>query len=421
MLYALLKGAALGISTAKVGALSYRRLLPLAAQAAVLAMSLGDELEATGASSVGEVAAAVSDGLQALAGQIMAEAETTKRAPVSDGEIRTARLPPLLFCRIEMSSDAMSTELREVAEKLAGKRYQFNGWLVALHERLSEAAARGIPADTEPPLRLCVAGGDATLHDLVQAYVVLRMAYPQLCAPASVAIYLVPLGSTNKLARFIASYDGWYRRHIYAPHAMGQPSVPYLILPPNMSHQSSLYASSSVSSSSIDSPLAAMHLGSSSGSLAPGSGASISEAPLLGCLTEYLRSAQAILPIVLFEVSCWVTSPPSISPTSSANGTINASTASTKLPTEPPFLTIAFCESLEVVAAPLAPGGQAAEGGSVRDPLLSMTVTYTMSDPRGVSVRLRALHCMFYHGGCTGTHAHANLAYHYECLIQAPS
>ncbi len=46
--------------------------------------------------------------------------------------------------------------------------------LAALHERLREASAQ--PPEATPPLRVCVAGGDGTLHKLVQAYVVLRCA-----------------------------------------------------------------------------------------------------------------------------------------------------------------------------------------------------------------------------------------------------
>ena len=60
------------------------------------------------------------------------------------------------------------------------------------------------------------------LHRLVQAYVVLRCAYPRLCPADAIRLFLVPIGRHHRTAAYVASHDGWYRRHIYAPHCAGR-------------------------------------------------------------------------------------------------------------------------------------------------------------------------------------------------------
>ena len=70
-------------------------------------------------------------------------------------------------------------------------------------------AGTGVPMATggsplPPTVNVCAAGGDGTLHRLLQAYAVLRCAYPQLCKSALVKFYLVPIGRRNSLAAFLA-------------------------------------------------------------------------------------------------------------------------------------------------------------------------------------------------------------------------
>ncbi len=51
--------------------------------------------------------------------------------------------------------------------------------------------------------------------------------YPRLLSTCGVKFFLVPFGRAhqNRLAAFLASQDGWYRRHVFAPHFAG-PYVP---------------------------------------------------------------------------------------------------------------------------------------------------------------------------------------------------
>ena len=113
------------------------------------------------------------------------------------------------------------SEICAAAEQVGSRRYKYDMPLLsALHERLREREGpyqAGLPA-----LRVCVAGGDDVLHRLVQAYVVLRCAYPRLCPADAIRLFLVPIGRHHRTAAYVASHDGWYRRHIYAPHCAGR-------------------------------------------------------------------------------------------------------------------------------------------------------------------------------------------------------
>ena len=80
----------------------------------------------------------------------------------------------------------------------------------------------------------------------------------------------------------------------------------------------------------------------------------MAEAPLRACLAEYLRSAHAVVPLVLFEVSLWLITPPEIAKAISERDT---SALSVQRPAEPPSLTVVFCASLEVVGAADASAG----------------------------------------------------------------
>jgi hypothetical protein len=82
----------------------------------------------------------------------------------------------------------------------------------ALRKLLQKSRQQGIVA------RIGIAGGQATWHAMVGAYVA------ALCADAgSVShflepqFYLIPAGQENRLASFISRVDSWYERHILLP------------------------------------------------------------------------------------------------------------------------------------------------------------------------------------------------------------
>jgi len=98
-------------------------------------------------------------------------------------------------------------------------------------------------------------------------------------------------------------------------------------------------------------------------------------------LHEYFRSAQATLPLVIYEVSCWLTMPADMSPVAST--TSAAPDFGSRRPSEPPFMTIAFIQSVEFVGLPHS---LATPSDPTRDAnaTLPATVSYTMADPWGV-------------------------------------
>jgi hypothetical protein len=228
---------------------------------------------------------------------------------------------------------------------------------VSLYEKLRERAAGGEPAGLCPTMRVCVAGGDSQLHKVFQAYAVLRCAFPRLCTHGAIRFFLVPTGSRNsdRLAAFIAANDGWYRRHIYAPNALGSPTVPHLIVPQQTTHT---------------------HGGAGGGGGGGGGGGEsesgepplLPTAPLRACLSDYLRAASATLDVQIREASCWLGSPQMPGP--------EVTGPAARKPTEPAFITIAFGQSLEVVGVP---GGVPSLADGV-----CVNVTYTLSDPWGV-------------------------------------
>jgi hypothetical protein len=88
-------------------------------------------------------------------------------------------------------------------------------------------------------------------------------------------------------------------------------------------------------------------------------------APLRACLTDYFRTATSLLPVKIFEASCWLVPP--------ADGASTRRTAE-----QAPSITIAFAQSLEVVA--IAPASTEAGAPASVD----ASVAYTMADPWGV-------------------------------------
>lgn len=358
MLYALLKGAGLTVAAPKITALPYRLLLELTAEACALSADLGSEQDEPRPKPMAALQALKEgvDGGDAAptgGGGLSAGA---RRATEATSDIRAPRLPPLALRALEtrLPNSQAVTDLRAAAEQCDGRRYMFEPLLASLHEQLKEAQASGVGA---PVLRVCVAGGDGMLHQIVQAYVVLRCAYPRLLASSGqMRVYLLPFGRAhhNRLAAFIAARDGWYRRHVFAPHFAGAPTVPHLILPNS--------SSSSPREAWGDTIAAA-------GARTTGPPPTLPATPLRALLNDYLRSATASMPIRLFEVSCWLTPP--------ADAGARGSRANQK-PAEPPFLTIAFAQSVELVAAAGAAEPLASGAG------LPIAVSYTMADPWGV-------------------------------------
>ena len=232
------------------------------------------------------------------------------------------------------ADSATVRELREAAE-VAG-RYPFDPLLVCLYDQLLGRVAlsqRGAPPH---PLRICCAGGDATLHKLLQAYVVLRCTYDHLCAEALLRFYVVPVGRSNRLAAFIAHYDGWYRRHVLTMHSGGQPTVPHVLVPQiTGGGMSTRRSEESESSAPVD-----QH----------------SAAPLQQSLAHYFTGAHSVLQLQLWNIRCWLSLP--------GDGSS---------PSDAPFVSFAFCQSVEVQLA--------SAGDAGRD----LTVTYTVADPWGVS------------------------------------
>ena len=98
---------------------------------------------------------------------------------------------------------------------------------------------------------------------------------------------------------------------------------------------------------------------------------SLPTAPLRACLSDYLRSATASLPIKLFEARCWLTPPPE---ESVGGGSSNGPSW------EPPFITIAFAQSVELVGAAQSTStgtvDQPTVGGGVSAAGVALTVAY---------------------------------------------
>lgn len=427
MLYALVKGAALGIAPVKISALSFEQVMRIAANASSLADGLVTD-GADGAVRLGErhdgggERERAMEGLLALADKI--NSKSSQRPPLEGAstaggnDLRTPRLPPITLRPLEKvsSNPQVLIELRESAEQCGGRRYMYDPLLMALHEKLRERAMSGEPPDLSPPLRICVAGGDGTLHRLIQAYTVLRCAYPRLCSPDALRFFIVPISSSkhhsHRLASFIASQDGWYRRHIFAPNYAGQPIVPHLIAPGGTHGRRPSYLAADTPDISEESD----EFGRDDGS-GRGGASTLPAGPLRMCVTELLRSATAVLPIKLFEVACWLTHP-----TASSADTTNSS--SSKRPSEAPFLTIAAGQSVEVVSAAGQPGSIPGEAGGSS---VSADVSYTMADPWGVSyptsTRIKArFNALSFHTHCVEPfHSPSSGRLQMECRLASAS
>jgi hypothetical protein len=81
--------------------------------------------------------------------------------------------------------------------------------------------------DAMTHVRLCCAGGDAVLHNVLCAYMQIHQSNPQLLESVQVHFYLVPL-QENHFAAYIARHDSWYNRHIFVPFRLDPFLVPWI-------------------------------------------------------------------------------------------------------------------------------------------------------------------------------------------------
>lgn len=78
------------------------------------------------------------------------------------------------------------------------------------------------PANAEalhgpPEVCVCALGGNYVLHRLVCALARVRHTRPADLAALRIRVYVVPVGDGCDVAELLASYDGWYRRHVFLP------------------------------------------------------------------------------------------------------------------------------------------------------------------------------------------------------------
>lgn len=94
-------------------------------------------------------------------------------------------------------------------------------------------------------VKIAVGGGDATLHNVVAAYVALKQEKAAVFGTVDVRFYVLPLGRQNRFASFLGAYDGWYGRNMTAVSTGALKLVPALSkgqakAAPDMSKESSV-------------------------------------------------------------------------------------------------------------------------------------------------------------------------------------
>lgn len=108
---------------------------------------------------------------------------------------------------------------------------QHSNWTTAVTDAAEwlEAAVDALLPRTI--LRLGVAGGNRSLHHILNALTLVKSRRPELTV--NLCIYLLPIkvGDDNALAEFIGKFDCWYARHILIPCMSSLPCCPH-ILPP---------------------------------------------------------------------------------------------------------------------------------------------------------------------------------------------
>ena len=84
-------------------------------------------------------------------------------------------------------------------------------------------------------VRVAIVGGDATVHNTVMGYVYVLKHHPELLENIDLQFYLLPTGSRNQLASFIAQHDSWYQASAFSAAMNQLPVVPQLR--PSESHE----------------------------------------------------------------------------------------------------------------------------------------------------------------------------------------
>lgn len=77
-------------------------------------------------------------------------------------------------------------------------------------------------------VRIAVVGGDATVHNAVMGYVYVLKHHPELLENIDLQFYLLPTGSRNQLASFLAQHDSWYQASAFSAALSKLPVVPHL-------------------------------------------------------------------------------------------------------------------------------------------------------------------------------------------------
>merc|ERR1711871_1635638 len=81
--------------------------------------------------------------------------------------------------------------------------------------------------DTRSVFKVCVMGGDRTLHHILCNYVALWHTGKEMCQKLNIAVFLVPTSREGcDLATFVAQHDGWYRRQIYSAFSTPPTLIP---------------------------------------------------------------------------------------------------------------------------------------------------------------------------------------------------
>lgn len=162
-----------------------------------------------------------------------------------------------------------------------------------------------------PVLRIVSMGDNAALHRVLVCYVALRHHHPQLFAEIELRIYIVPLGKSNDLCRFVAAHDDWYRREIFAPFSADSALMPRL--QPGTEATAAIGAKQAAATAGISSKMGG---GTKKTNTSFASNAGGVRAPSLPVqwnpatiqpqlLQSYVRGAQEKLMVNVYQCECW--------------------------------------------------------------------------------------------------------------------
>jgi hypothetical protein len=185
----------------------------------------------------------------------------------------------------------------------------------ALKQKRSATAQSGgnsmLQLQPRPVLRIVSMGDNAALHRVLVCYVALRHHHPQLFAEIELRIYIVPLGKSNDLCRFVAAHDDWYRREIFAPFSADSALMPRL--QPGTEATAAIGAKQAAATAGISSKMGG---GTKKTNTSFASNAGGVRAPSLPVqwnpatiqpqlLQSYVRGAQEKLMVNVYQCECW--------------------------------------------------------------------------------------------------------------------